>query len=153
VGFSSTSECAPVASGRHKRGTEAPLDGSSLEVSAPTAYPHAALQLAVSGLPRPTRLTPTGFLNLWTLHRFRVCWPYFRPGPLLGFALQSFVPHTQPYAVSDAHTLMSLGQCTSDHKPHRRKRQHGHKKQKLDARTLAFRVLLHVRVRHKPKAV
>jgi hypothetical protein len=31
------------------------------------------------------------------------------PDPLLGFALQSFAPPVQPYAVTDAESLLVLG--------------------------------------------
>jgi hypothetical protein len=42
MGFSSTSEYVREASGRHNTpGPKAKLDGSSLEVSAPTAYPRS----------------------------------------------------------------------------------------------------------------
>jgi hypothetical protein len=117
----------------HARVTEATLDGASLEVCAPTASPRAAAAaFSASGLPRPRRLTPSGFLNLLTLHSCRACRPYFRPDPLLGFSLQSFAPHPQPYAVSGASTLMSLSLRQLRHKPHRRKRQHGHKKQRSE---------------------
>jgi hypothetical protein len=30
------------------------------------------------------------------------------PNPLMGFSLQGFAPHVQPYAVSGAATLMTL---------------------------------------------
>jgi hypothetical protein len=52
--------------------------------------------------------TPSGFLNLLTPYRKLPGGHYFRPHPLLGFALQSFAPYVQPYAVSDACALMTL---------------------------------------------
>jgi len=98
---------------------------------APTASPRAAAAaFGAPGLPRPGRLTPSGFLNLLALHSCRACRPYFRPDPLMGFSLQSFAPRPQPYTVSGASTLMSLDLRPLRHKPHRRKRQHGHKKQR-----------------------
>jgi hypothetical protein len=133
MGFDSPSEFAREASGRHISMTEATLDGASLEVSAPTAFPRAAAAASsVSGLPRPRRLTPSGFLNLLTLHSCRACRTYFRPDPLLGFSLQSFAPRPQPYTVSGASALMSLNLRQLRHKPHPRKRQHGHKKQRSE---------------------
>jgi hypothetical protein len=103
----------------HARVTEVTLDGASLEVCAPTAFPRAAAAaFSAPGLPRPRRLTPSGFLNLLTLHSCRACRPYFRPDPLLGFSLQSFAPHPQPYAVSGACTLMSLNAPNTTRTPH-----------------------------------
>jgi hypothetical protein len=84
----------------------------------------------------------------------RACWPYFRPDPLLGFALQSFAPPTQPYAVSGASYPLDVGDTTltptSSQKGKPNREAHN-----AEARTelTAFRVLLRVRVRHIEAAV
>ena len=62
----------------------------------------------MTGLAWPDHLRLQVFSTSWRLFPPRACWPYFVPDPLLGFALQSFSPPTQPCAVSDAVTLMML---------------------------------------------
>jgi hypothetical protein len=39
------------------------------------------------------------------------------PNPLMGFALQSIVPPTQPYAVSDAVPLLTFPRTADPHDP------------------------------------
>lgn len=99
-------------------------DGSSsLEVVAPTAYPRTGLRLCWCRFASPTPPDVSRFSQ--PPDAFAAPVPaghYFRPDPLLGFALQSFVPLTQPCAVSGADTLLSLERCRSRHTTANRKR-------------------------------
>jgi hypothetical protein len=56
----------------------------------------------------PTTLDTCRFSQPRGASLLRVCCPYFRADPLVGFSLQSFVPLAQPYAVSSACALLSL---------------------------------------------
>jgi hypothetical protein len=71
----------------------------------------------VTGLPTPDRLRPQVFSTSRRLDPPRACWPCFMPDPLMGFALQSFAPPVQPYAVSDANALMMLKRLHALPKP------------------------------------
>jgi hypothetical protein len=75
---------------------------------APTAYPHAGQRPVLVGIASTRPPTPSGFLNLLALHRPRASRPCFMPAPLLGFALQSFAPPVQPFAVSSAAPLLTF---------------------------------------------
>jgi len=82
------------------------------------------------------------------------------PDPLLGFALQSFAPLVQPYAVSGAVALLSLKRpsvlpespsavATTEAV----RRTIGSPCGRAVETSLAFRALLHTRVRHLEPAV
>jgi len=82
------------------------------------------------------------------------------PDPLMGFALQSFAPPAQPYAVSGALALLSSGRSPDppeDHRARRRRRSAApgpddpHDGLAIEAPP-AFRALLHTRVRHTEPA-
>jgi hypothetical protein len=62
----------------------------------------------VAGFTSPDRLRLQVFSTSWRLDPPHACWPYFMPDPLMGFALQSFPPPAQPYAVSGASALLPL---------------------------------------------
>jgi len=96
--FRSPSENSQVPSGRLSASGYPPTirDDSSLGVSSPTAFPHVEQRLVVAGFTSPVRLRLQVFSTSWRLHPPHVCWPYFMPDPLLGFALQSFPPPAQP---------------------------------------------------------
>jgi hypothetical protein len=68
----------------------------------------------------------------------------------VGFALQSFAPPAQPYAVSSADALLSLDQQHTRHTnraPEQARAHSPYKRRGYDA-SPAFRALLHARVRH-----
>jgi hypothetical protein len=93
---------------QYHRSVGADVFGSSREVPAPTAYPRSKQRPRCTGLPHPRAWRLQVFATSWRFHWPRACWPCFRPDPLLGFPLQSFLPLVQPYAVSSASTLLSL---------------------------------------------
>jgi hypothetical protein len=112
VDFHSPSEYA------HKSSRRGRLLPKQLRSSAPPMrfLPLQRLPAQDSGLSSReyhTRLpTPSGFLNLLTLQPSRACRPCFMPNPLMGFALQSVAPLTQPYAVSSASCPHAVGETT-----------------------------------------
>ena len=82
------------------------------------------------------------------------------PDPLLGFTLQSFAPSVQPYAVSGAVALMSLGWPSVPPEPPvavaspKRCAESSVVPYEWSVETpLAFRALLHTKVRHFTSAV
>jgi hypothetical protein len=82
------------------------------------------------------------------------------PDPLMGFALQSFAPLVQPYAVSSAVALLSLERASDLPEPpaavasaEAPRRTIGDPVGRAVETSLAFRALLHTRVRHFEKAV
>jgi hypothetical protein len=83
------------------------------------------------------------------------------PDPLMGFALQSFAPPVQPYAVSGVHALLSLERSSDPPEDHRARRRRRNAAPELDdphnglaiETPPAFRALLHTRVRHIEPAV
>jgi hypothetical protein len=72
------------------------------------------------------------------------------PDPLMGFALQSFSPHAQVNAVSDAITLLSFKRLLAPTRPltPSASAQHDRPYGKVRKAAPAFRALLHARVRH-----
>lgn len=83
---------------------------SSPEVSSPTASPHSLLRpIGLRTSTSTRRLTSTGFLNLLTLHSLESASHISGQIRSWGCSLQSFVPLVQPYSVSSASTLMTLG--------------------------------------------
>jgi hypothetical protein len=61
------------------------------------------------GLPHPTHLRPQVFTTSRRFHPPRACRPCFMPDPLLGLHPPELFPLAQPYVVSDAVPLLSLG--------------------------------------------
>jgi hypothetical protein len=115
----------------------------------------------LNGLSTPERLRLQVFSTSWRVDPPRACWPCFMPDPLMGFALQSFAPPVQPYAVSDAHALLSLERSSDPPEDHRARRRRLGTAPGLDdphsglaiKTPPAFRALLHTRVRHFEPAV
>jgi len=80
------------------------------------------------------------------------------PDPLMGFALQSFLPPVQPCAVSGAVPLLALGNLLQPHcrdGPRRTEARQGTETDGCEARreALDFRVLLRTRVRYRTTVV
>jgi hypothetical protein len=80
------------------------------------------------------------------------------PDPLMGFALQSFSPPAQPYAVSGADPLLALGSLLQPHcrdGPCRTEARQRTEAVKCEARREApdYRVLLSTGVRHRTAVV
>jgi hypothetical protein len=82
------------------------------------------------------------------------------PDPLLGFTLQSFAPPVQPHAVSGAVALMSLGWSSEPPEPpvavasaETLRRTAVVPYGRAVEPPLAFRALLHTKVRHPGTAV
>jgi len=90
---------------------------SSLEVSSPSAYPRPGQRHRVVGFASPDRLRLQVFSTSWRLDPPRACRPCFMPDPLMGFALQSFPPPAQPYAVTGAAPLMALSSPAEPSRP------------------------------------
>jgi hypothetical protein len=70
----------------------------------------------MAGFASPDRLRLQVFSTSWRLDPPRACWPCFMPDPLMGFALQSFAPPAQPYAVSGAAALLTLEWTRTPHR-------------------------------------
>jgi hypothetical protein len=115
MGLPPPSETSQTPSGRlpvHKA-QQAPA--ASHRVSIPSAYsPPEAAALGGAGLPHPHRMRPQVFSTSWRLDPLQACRPCFMPDPPMGFTLRSFAPHVEPYAVSSAAPLMSLGPTRCD---------------------------------------
>jgi hypothetical protein len=94
---------------RPRLSTGSPLRGSSHEVCSPSASPRTLQQHDEPGLPHPTHLRPQVFSTSRRLHPPRACRPCFMPDPLVGLHPPELSPPAQPYAVSDAVPLLSLG--------------------------------------------
>jgi hypothetical protein len=82
------------------------------------------------------------------------------PDPLMGFALQSFPPLVQPFAVSSAVALLSLKRASDlPESPlavanaEALRRAIGNPCGRAVGTSLAFRALLHTRIRHFEMAV
>jgi hypothetical protein len=58
------------------------------------------------GITSPDHLRLQVFSTSWRFDPPHACWPCFMPDPLMGFALQSFPPPAQPFAVSSAVSLL-----------------------------------------------
>jgi hypothetical protein len=133
----------------------------SHEVPPPSAFPRSEQRHTMAALPTPSRPAPPGFLNLMTpLCPPRACRPCFVPDPLLGFTLQSLAPPVQPHAVSGAVALLSFESRFPP--PSRDRRQAPLPKQRhstpapfqrSSTESVAFRALLHTKVRHFPSTV
>lgn len=126
-----------------------PCGDSFHEVSSPSAFsPLRAADLV--GFASPNHLRLQVFTTSWRLLPPRACRPYFMPDPLLGFSLQSFHPPAQPYAVSSATTLVTLGLFSelrtflANEKPYLRSLKQ--KRIKRPRSNPVFRALLHARV-------
>jgi hypothetical protein len=111
--------------------------------------------------PALNRPASPGFLNLMTLLcPPRTCRPYFVPDPLLGFDLQSLAPPVQPYAVPGAVALLSfetrsfrLLEVVAVRPCRNRDTRATAPVQRLSIDPVAFRALLHTKVRHFPSTV
>lgn len=88
---------------------EAPVANSSSHgICFPYSVSSRGAAACVAGIASTRPPTPSGYLNLLTLHRPSASRPCFMPAPLMGFALQSFVPPVQPFAVSSAVPLLTF---------------------------------------------
>jgi hypothetical protein len=115
LGFHSPSEVGRASSRYVRAAPEARTIGSpSHGIWTPTAYAHAGKRLSSvrACLARTTNAfrfsQPRGALPP------RASRPYFIPAPLMGFALQSFAPPAQPYAVSGALSPHDVGNARCD---------------------------------------
>jgi hypothetical protein len=96
------------------------------------------------------------------LHRPKPGDHYFRSHPLLGFALQSFSPPAQPYAVSDASALWPFNAKRNSRHRHEDTPKKAEAKKdtstrlnhaKAPTKRRNFRALLHARVRNLDRRV
>jgi hypothetical protein len=113
-----------------------------------------------SSFPRSAGLRLQVFSTSWRIHPPQTYWPCLMPDPPLGFALQSIAPPVQPHAVSGAVALLSL-ECRFDSSEPTTVVTSAEALRRTAAvpcgRTvqtpLAYRALLHTKVRHFVAAV
>jgi len=148
--------CALLQSAHRQRAARAQvrkpvLHAASLEVWSPTAYPHAKKQHDISGGPNPKTPDAFRFSQPRGASLLRVCRPYFRADPLMGLspsercssrAAVRRLRRLCPLVVGLPHPKLTKpgSRASPKTKP---------KKSKLERGRLAFRALLHTRVRHK----